>query len=41
VRTRTVHIANDVHRILKQMAAHEEIPQKYWGEIPVEGQEQT
>ena len=25
MRTRTVHIAADVHRILRQMAAHEEI----------------
>lgn len=24
MRTRTVHLANDIHRILKQMAAHEE-----------------
>lgn len=24
MQTRTVHIANDIHRILRQMAAHEE-----------------
>jgi hypothetical protein len=26
MRTRTVHLANDIHRVLKAMAAHEELP---------------